>query len=310
MLRNNLFVAKAVFLFSTLLLLYGCTETSSEISHDLLEQYEPTHFEQQHIENSEAERDIIAELLEPIYHTREDATRHMPIAFYRRLPNYELVIEEGVFDYQRFFRFHSRSGFYLGEAEAFLAGEITAYEIVGRKIPDWAHSSVIAETQGGEYIIIAYLPKPPEVWPIEPVEGVPQLEFTPAFGTIPRVAESMRGNLSAPTLEDILRNLEIEERLHATSLDLERTRVLVFSGMFPVNNFGLGFLFYDDENEYFLSENDWAFDPHRTVWESRSVHEGLFFSMTAGGFYEAHEVAEFISSLYQLWDEFIARNDD
>jgi len=309
MLRNNLFVSKTVFLLSTLLLLYGCTETSSEISHDLFEQYEPTHFEQQHIENSEAERDIIAELLEPIYHTREDATRHMPIAFYRRLPNYELVIEEGVFDYQRFFPLPF-GAFFPDEAEALLAGEITAYEVIERNISDWAHSSVIAETQGGEYIIIAYRPEPPEVWPIEPIEGAPQLEFTPAFGTIPYIAEPMSGDLGVPTLEDILRNLEIEERLHATSLDLERTRVLVFSGMFPVSNFGLGFLFYDDENEYFLSENEWAFDPHRTVWESRSVHEGLFFSMTAGGFYEAHEVAEFISSLYQLWDEFIVRNDD
>lgn len=276
-------ITKILALFLVIFLLHGCVEITNETDVDFHDQ-EEVHNQQYDEGSAKVEAiDIIATLLEPIYHTREDAFSPFRFERYEDRPRHdrnELIAEEGIFDYQRFFTLIEGT-LSEEELEEVLTGEVTAYEVLqgqprigSRSRTD---SAVIVETLNGYYMIVSFSgPRRMEdetvghrVWAIEFVD--------------------------APTLEDILRSVGVEESIHNTSLDLETTRVLLLRGLPPISHSALGFLFSDGENEYFLAASDWVYDPMSFPVADFFLPEELGdFTMYAGVFYATSEVLPFL----------------
>ena len=281
--RNNILVKMLLFKVLMAISLSGCAETIDAVYPSLLEQFESTYYEKEYVESIACERDIIAELLAPLYHTREDAIQLSHIQFDWFDKDGYHIIEEGTFDYRRFFTLIEGSLF-PEEIEGVLAGEITTYEVFQRQPRTGSRmivdSSIILETQNGNLALVSF-------------RRDNSLLIGPHHDPF----------ISAPSLEDLLRNVGVEESIHATSLDLERTRVLLLNGLSPIRRSTIGFLFSDGENEYFLAPVDWVYDPHDfKAAEYLLPEEIAYFTMYAGEFYAAAKALQFIAERREVAD--------
>jgi len=275
---------KALVLSLVALLLYGCAETNDETHIGSYNQDEPMYYPQEYEEENEP-IDIITVLLHPVYHTREDAIQFAPFRFerYEHRPRHdrnELIAEEGTFDYRQFFTLIEGT-LSEEELEDILAGETTVYKMlqgqprIGSR--SRVDSAVIVETKNGDYMIVSFSHAPGHTFGGNNY-GVGFNQFVDAF-----------------TLEDILRNLGVEEKIYETSLDLESTRVFLLSNLPPISHTSFGFLFSDGENEYFLAPNDWVYDPMGFPVADFFLPEELgYFTMYAGVFYATSEVLPFL----------------